>query len=114
MKEVAARYTQQADRFRVLFEHSSDAHFIFDETEITRVEAELRKRTEDLEAVNRELAATNARLKRDLQAAARVQQALLPAALPDTPPVRLAWAFRPCEELAGDLLNIFLLDELHV
>ena len=51
-----------------------------------------------------------AKLKRDLQAAARVQQALLPAALPDTPPVRLAWAFRPCEELAGDLLNIFRFD----
>jgi len=85
-----------------------------DLTEIKRVEAELRKRTEELEAVNRELAGTNTRLKRDLQAAARVQQALLPAALPNTPPVRLAWAFRPCEELAGDLLNIFLLDERHV
>ena len=78
-----------------------------DLTEIKRVEAELRRRTEELEV-------TNARLKRDLQAAARVQQALLPAALPDTPPVRLAWAFRPCEELAGDLLNLFLLDERHV
>jgi PAS domain S-box-containing protein len=85
-----------------------------DLTEIKRVEAELRQRTEELEAVNRKLAATNARLKRDLRAAARVQQALLPAALPDTPPVRLAWAFRACEELAGDLLNIFLLDERHV
>src|SRR5262249_25979472 len=85
-----------------------------DLTEIKRVEAELRQRTEQLEAVNRELARTNARLKRDLQAAARVQQALLPAALPNTPPVRLAWAFRPCEELAGGLLNIFLLDERHV
>src|SRR5262249_10569338 len=73
-----------------------------------------RQRTEQLEAVNRELAATNARLKRDLQAAAQVQQALLPAALPNTPPVRLAWAFRPCEELAGDLLNIFPLDERYV
>src|SRR5947209_2124300 len=85
-----------------------------DLTEIKRVEAELRHRTEELEAVNRELAATNARLRRDLQAVARVQQALLPAALPDTPPVRLAWAFRPCEELAGDLLNIFLLDDRRV
>jgi phosphoserine phosphatase RsbU/P len=34
--------------------------------------------------------------------------------LPDTSPVRLAWTFRPCEELAGDLLNIFLLDQRHV
>ena len=78
-----------------------------DLTDIKRVEAELRKRTEELEA-------SNAQLKRDLQAAARVQQALLPATLPDTPPVRLAWAFRPCAELAGDLLNIFLLDDRRV
>ncbi|HKB04924.1 MAG TPA: PP2C family protein-serine/threonine phosphatase, partial [Gemmataceae bacterium] len=78
-----------------------------DLTEIKRAEAELSRRTE-------ELAAINAHLKRDLQAAARVQQALLPAALPDTTPVRLAWTFRPCEELAGDLLNIFLLDDRRV
>jgi PAS domain S-box-containing protein len=85
-----------------------------DLTEYKRIEAELRQRTEELETVNRELAATNARLKRDLEAAARIQQALLPAALPETAPVRLAWTFRPSEELAGDLLNIFLLDERRV
>jgi sigma-B regulation protein RsbU (phosphoserine phosphatase) len=78
-----------------------------DLTEIKRAEAELSRRAE-------ELAAINAHLKRDLQAAARVQQALLPAALPDTTPVRLAWTYRPCEELAGDLLNIFLLDDRRV
>jgi len=78
-----------------------------DLTEIKRAEAELSRRAE-------ELAAINAHLKRDLQAAARVQQALLPAVLPDTTPVRLAWTYRPCEELAGDLLNIFLLDDRRV
>jgi sigma-B regulation protein RsbU (phosphoserine phosphatase) len=85
-----------------------------DLTDIKRVESELRKRSEELEAVNRELATTNDRLKRDLRAAARIQQALLPATLPDTAPVHLAWTFRPCEELAGDLLNIFLLDDRRV
>ena len=78
-----------------------------DLTEIKRAGAELRTRTE-------ELAAINGRLKRDLRAAARVQQALLPAVLPDTHPVRLAWSYRPCEELAGDHLNIFLLDDRRV
>jgi sigma-B regulation protein RsbU (phosphoserine phosphatase) len=85
-----------------------------DLTQIKRVEAELRQRGEELQALNRELAGTSARLKRDLQAAAKIQQALLPAALPDTEPVSLAWTFRPCEELAGDLLNIFLLDDRRV
>ena len=61
-----------------------------------------------------ELATINARHKRGLQAAARVQQALLPAVLPDTPPVRFAWNYRPCEELAGDLLNIFRLDDRRI
>ena len=65
-------------------------------------------------AANGELAATNERLRLDLQAGARIQQALLPTVLPKTSPVRLAWSFRPCAELAGDLLNIFLLDESHV
>jgi sigma-B regulation protein RsbU (phosphoserine phosphatase) len=85
-----------------------------DLTEIKRIESELRKRGEELAALNRELAATNARLKRDLQAAARIQQALLPTILPDTAPARLVWTFRPCEELAGDLLNIFPLDDRQV
>lgn len=85
-----------------------------DLTETKRIEAELRQHGEELESLNRELKMTNARLRRDLQAAARIQQALLPAALPDTPPVRLAWTFRPCEELAGDLLNIFPLDDRRV
>jgi sigma-B regulation protein RsbU (phosphoserine phosphatase) len=78
-----------------------------DLTEIKRVEAALQKRTEELSAIN-------ARLKRDLQAAARIQQALLPARLPETAPVHLAWTYQPCDELGGDLLNIFLLDERRV
>jgi serine phosphatase RsbU (regulator of sigma subunit) len=85
-----------------------------DLTEIKRVEAELRQRSLELEALNQELRTTNERLRRDLRAAARIQQALLPATLPDTAPVHLAWTFRPCEELAGDLLNIFLLDDRRV
>lgn len=85
-----------------------------DLTEIKRIEGELRKRGEELAALNQELAVTNARLRRDLQAAARIQQALLPAKLPDTAPVCLAWTYRPCEELGGDLLNIFALDDRRV
>lgn len=71
-----------------------------DLTAIKRAEAELRARADELQAAND-------RLRRDLRAAARVQQALLPTMLPDTAPVRVAWAFRPCEELGGDLLNVF-------
>ena len=78
-----------------------------DLTAIKYAEAELRRRADELQAAND-------RLRRDLRAAARVQQAFLPAALPDTTPVRVAWAFRPCEELGGDLLNLFPIGDGHL
>jgi phosphoserine phosphatase RsbU/P len=78
-----------------------------DLTAIKKAEADLRKWSAELEAAN-------ARLRRDLRAAARIQQAFLPAAVPATGPVKVAWAFRPCEELGGDLLNLFPLGEQHL
>jgi sigma-B regulation protein RsbU (phosphoserine phosphatase) len=59
---------------------------------------------------NAELEAANRRMKRDLDAAARVQAALLPTALPTLRAARFAWEFKPCTELAGDLLNIIPID----
>lgn len=56
----------------------------------------------------------NIQLKRDLQAAAQIQQAQLPKELPDIEGYRFAWRYRPCEELAGDTLNIFWLDDTRV
>ncbi len=60
---------------------------------------------------NMELEAANERMKRDLEAAARIQESLLPQRLPAVPGLEFAWAFRPCDELAGDILNILRLDE---
>lgn len=74
----------------------------------------LSRRSEELAAANRELTAANAALEQDLEAAARIQKALLPTTLPEIKHMRFAWAFRPCQGLAGDILNIFLLDDRHV
>jgi phosphoserine phosphatase RsbU/P len=63
---------------------------------------------------NAELETANRRMSRDLEAAARVQQALLPGAVPQLPGACFAWQFRPCSELAGDLLNIVPLDDRRV
>jgi len=63
---------------------------------------------------NRQLEAANDRMQRDLQAAAQIQKSLLPQRLPAVPGLDFAWAFRPCDELAGDILNIFRLDETHL
>ncbi len=55
-----------------------------------------------------------AELKRGLNAAARVQQSLLPTSHPDTSLIRFAWRYLPCDELAGDYLNFFALDDNHI
>lgn len=67
-----------------------------------------------LRRMNNELESANRRMRDDLQAAARIQEALLPAESTSLPGVRLAWSFRPCEDLAGDTLNVFALDADHV
>jgi serine phosphatase RsbU (regulator of sigma subunit) len=60
----------------------------------------------EIDRQNQNLASANDRMKRDLDAAARVQQTLLPQSLPEVGGVRFAWAYRPCDELAGDSLGI--------
>ena len=74
-----------------------------------------RKRTEEaLHASMQMVQQANDRMKNDLAAAARVQQALLPDTLPTLPHVDFAWTYQPCSELGGDSLNVFQLDSDHV
>ena len=74
-----------------------------------------RKRLEDeLRRSAAELAEANARMKAELESAALVQRALLPAEMPALEGVSIAWRFRPCVELAGDLLDVFRLDERRI
>jgi sigma-B regulation protein RsbU (phosphoserine phosphatase) len=51
------------------------------------------------------------RMKRDLEAAAQVQQALLPHDVPEMGSFSVAWKYCPCDELAGDFLNIFRINK---
>jgi phosphoserine phosphatase RsbU/P len=60
------------------------------------------------------LRGANAKMKSDLAAAAKVQQAMLPHTPPQAEGFQFAWRYRPCEELAGDTLNCFRLDETHL
>src|SRR5262249_723208 len=73
---------------------------------IVQLEQDLSGRNEELQKANAQVNAANRRMKRELAAAARIQQALLPAAPPSSPRARFAWTFEPCEELAGDHLGI--------
>jgi sigma-B regulation protein RsbU (phosphoserine phosphatase) len=75
--------------------------------QIRQLEQSLAQRNADLEAVNR-------RMKTELERATLVQKALLPSGLPPLAGANFAWQYRPCTELAGDLLNIIPLDERRV
>lgn len=112
-------YTVDAGRRQVLnllvstFENAVEKN-----RELVRVNAQLeaaqedlRRRTLELQQLNQQLEGTNARMSRDLAAGATLQRLLLPRDLPQTDAFRFAWSFRPCDELAGDLLNVFPLDE---
>jgi sigma-B regulation protein RsbU (phosphoserine phosphatase) len=50
-------------------------------------------------------------MKRDLDAAARVQRTLLPEGFPEIQGLNFAWTYRPCDELAGDALNIVRIND---
>ena len=74
---------------------------------IHRLQRDVARRNDELEHLNR-------KMKTDLDAAARVQQALLPTLGPKTNRAHFAWAYRPCDELAGDGLNVFQIDDRYV
>lgn len=64
-----------------------------------------------LEETNKELQQVNEQLRLDLEAAARIQQAYLPQLTPTYDDYAFAWKYQPCEQLAGDNLNIMDLSE---
>jgi sigma-B regulation protein RsbU (phosphoserine phosphatase) len=61
-----------------------------------------------------DLAAAHHRMKKDLEAAARIQAAFLPEGQPAVNGCRFAWRYVPCDELAGDTLGIVPLDDRRV
>jgi phosphoserine phosphatase RsbU/P len=74
----------------------------------------LRRLRTELEDANVRLAEANSRMSRDLRAAAKIQEAFLPRNLPRVPGTEFAWIYRPCDELAGDGLNIIPLDNENI
>jgi sigma-B regulation protein RsbU (phosphoserine phosphatase) len=66
----------------------------------------LRRLQVEVEEANARLERVNGRMSRDLAAAAKIQASFLPAAAPRVPGAEFAWCYRPCDELAGDGLNV--------
>ncbi|MFL5243152.1 MAG: PP2C family protein-serine/threonine phosphatase [Gemmataceae bacterium] len=67
---------------------------------------QLRRLQVEVEAANARLEQANGRMSRDLAAAAKIQRTFLPSAAPEVPGAGFAWCYRPCDELAGDGLNV--------
>lgn len=82
--------------------------------ELTLAKDQLTNRNAELKNLNGQLETANRRMSRDLDAAAKVQQSLLPTTDLNSSSIRGSWKYIPCDELAGDFLNFFPLDDKHV
>src|SRR4051812_46076861 len=67
---------------------------------IVQLEADVRRRNQELEQAN-------LRMKRSLDLAGKMQQALLPPGPLSVAGFDFAWIYEPCDELGGDILNVF-------
>jgi PAS domain S-box-containing protein len=88
-------------------EEGVTTHFIGIQSDITA----RRNAEAALEQANANLEEMNLKMKDDLEAAAMVQQSMLPRSVPEIQGYTFAWTYQPCDELAGDTLNILGLNE---
>jgi len=66
-----------------------------------------------LKTLNRELMLKQDRIEQDLSAAANIQRSLLPNRLDSLEGLDVAWKFKPCEKIGGDIFNLIQLDNEH-
>lgn len=71
----------------------------------------LRRLQTALEDTNAKLAKANSRMSHDLKAAAKIQETFLPREASGVPGADFAWRYQPCDELAGDGLNVIALGD---
>jgi len=86
----------------------------FDRGEVlarVRTQLNIARLTNEIMDANKELLRKQKRLDEDLEAAAGIQQSLLPQGVPDMRNVAVAWRFMPCESIGGDIFNVVQLDE---
>ncbi len=83
-------------------------------TEVGQIAHRYNRVMDALEIATGQLRMSFARMRDDLEAASLIQRNLLPRADLHVPGINFAWHYQPCDELAGDILNIVPLDERHV
>jgi phosphoserine phosphatase RsbU/P len=91
-------------------DRGNTTHFIGVQSDITQ-----RRRAEDsLREANASLEIANKRMRADMRAAATIQQSLLPTNVPQLDGARIGWSLLPCDELAGDILDVLAIDDRRV
>jgi PAS domain S-box-containing protein len=88
-------------------EQGTVTHFIGVQSDVTA-----RRNAEDaLRTANFGLEQANSIIRRDLEAAAKIQASFLPPEEPELQGVAAAWDLIPCDELAGDTLSVYRLND---
>jgi len=67
-----------------------------------------------LAELNNNLMEKQRQLDEDLQAAAKIQAALLPQHQPLTSNAKIAWKFYPCDRIGGDIFNVVALGDDYI
>lgn len=81
---------------------------------IIELEQRLSTQNDELANSKKKIELAHQRMKHDLDAAARIQRSLLPTTTPESEDLDFAWIYQPCDELAGDIFNVFQLDKENV
>ena len=68
----------------------------------------------DIELQKIELQNKQNLIDRDLESAAAIQKSLLPDKSPEIENIQVAWKFEPCEQIGGDIFNLYNMDERNV
>jgi sigma-B regulation protein RsbU (phosphoserine phosphatase) len=119
---VGQKFRVKAGRQQVLnllvstFENavSKNQELIIVNQDLSLAKDQLEHSNRELNDLNQKIASVNSRMVRDLEAAAKVQQSLLPSSKVEFPRCDIAWRYAPCQELAGDFLNVIQFDDEHV
>ncbi len=81
---------------------------------ILKLEKDLAERNRALKETNKKLNQAYSIIKKDLQAAAKIQSSLLPQSDSIIYGVQFDWIFLPSTYVAGDIFNYFRLDDNHI
>jgi len=74
-------------------------------SDLAKANIELQRHIAERRLVEEKLKKKQQQIAKDLEFAAGIQQSLLPSSSPRIESIRLAWRFKPCDQIGGDIFN---------